>query len=88
MGEGIAETGSDRRTEVPDCCGALPYPRIFGIFLGFFSLKSARMSKPQSAGQFRFYLDREPLSSFYLCDAAFNSGIMAMNARNHERHGK
>jgi hypothetical protein len=50
MGEGIAETGSDRRTEVPDGCGGLPHTRTFGIFVKFFNLKSEGMRKPRSVG--------------------------------------
>ena len=65
MGEGIEETGSDRRTEVPDCCGGLPHNRTFGIFVGFFSLQSERMSKPRSVGRFRFFLNRNLCFIFF-----------------------
>ena len=50
-GGGIAETGSDRRTEVSDSCGGLPHTRTFGIFVGFLSLKSERVSALCSVGQ-------------------------------------
>lgn len=50
MGEGIAETGSHRRTEVP-----MVHTRTFGILVKFFSLESEGDVEPRSAGQFRFF---------------------------------
>ena len=36
-GRAIVETGSDRRTEVPDGCGGLPRTRTFGTFVEILS---------------------------------------------------
>ena len=57
MGEGIAETGSDRRTEVP-----IVHTRTFGIFVRFFSLKSEGMSSPEVPDNSGFS-ESEPLPS-------------------------
>jgi len=72
MGEGIAETGSDRHLEVPDSCGGLPHTRIFGIFVKFFSPKSEGMSKPRKCRTIQVFLNRNLCPIVYLCDAALN----------------
>jgi hypothetical protein len=71
MGEGIAETGSDRRTEVSDSCGGLPHTRTFGILVKFFSLNSEGRSKPRRVGKFSSS-ESEPCPIVYRCDAALH----------------
>jgi hypothetical protein len=77
------DTGSDRRTEVPDGCGGLPHTRTFGTFVKFFSLNSEGGRSPEVPDNSGFS-NRNLRPLVYLCDAALNCGIMAMNPRNYD----
>jgi len=87
MGEGIAETGSDRRTEVSDSCGGLPHTRFTPhpylrhsceILLG------EKRGDVEAAKRraIQLFLNRNLCPMVCDCDAALHWVIMAMNGRN------
>jgi hypothetical protein len=61
VGEGVAETGSVRRTEVSDSCGGLPHTRTFGILVRFFQGEKRGDVEAAKRRAIQLFLNREPL---------------------------